>query len=188
VSIVEQSEVDVVVVEINNGYDFVVNAVTSHVEQQGGVVVRRERKDKRAVKTRARVVIEYVCETESGHAFVVKPVWQSVDKLTRAKAASIWWHQGRARHSCEMPHLERQMTTFDGSGKKSPDRLDGLSSAVAEFTGERRRRAAHGASPLAEAAAPAEGGPRHPLLEGPTPEIEPAAPSRGGQATWAARV
>jgi phage terminase large subunit-like protein len=189
VGAVDQLDVDVVVVEINNGYDFVVNAVTSHVEQMGGAVVRRERRDRRSTKTRSRVVIEYVCETEAGRAFVLKPVWQSADKLTRAKAASIWWHQGRARHATdEMAALERQMTTFDGTGKKSPDRLDGLSSAVAEFTGERRRRAAHGASPLADGERPTDGGPRHPLLEEPTPEIDPTAPGRGGQATWAARI
>lgn len=187
VNVVERHLVDVAVVEVNNGYDFVVNAVTAYVESEGGTVVRRTRKEKKSVRSKTRLVIEYICETADGHSFTLKPVWQSVDKLTRAKAASVWWHQGRARHGAGLDKLEKQMTTFDGSGKKSPDRLDGLSSAVAEFSGERRLRPARGASPLNlgdDEGAP----PTHPLLAGPTPELDPASPGRGGMATWAARI
>jgi phage terminase large subunit-like protein len=191
VGAVEAHGVDVAVVEVNNGYDFVVNAVTSHVEAEGGTVVRRVRKDARSPRTKARVVVEYICETASGHAFVLKPVWQSVDKLTRAKAASVWWHQGWARHEEGLETLEKQMTTYEGSGKKSPDRLDGLTSAVAELSGERRLRSARGASPLdLDEGGPPPGGPLHALLggDGPTPELDPASPGRGGQSTWAARL
>lgn len=178
VSAVEIHMVDVVVVEINNGYDFVVNAITSHVEAEGGIVVRRMRKETKSVKTRSRVVVEYVCETADGHAFVLKPVWQSIDKLTRAKAASVWWHQGKARHAQGLELLEKQMTTYDGSGKKSPDRLDALSSAVAEFSGDRKMRPARGASPLNLDGANV-GAVTHPLL---------AAPSAGVDSPWAQTI
>lgn len=188
VSLIETHLIDVAVVEINNGYDFVVNALTSHVEREGGTVVRRVRKDVRSARTKTRVVVEYVCETESGHAFIIKPVWQSIDKLTRAKAASIWWHQGNARHTRGLDKLEKQMTTYDGSAKKSPDRLDALSSAVAEFSGERKKRSARGASPLDVDDAPLGSGPRHSLLGETMPELDPASPGRGGMATWAGRI
>jgi phage terminase large subunit-like protein len=165
VGAVIEYNVDVVCVEINNGYDFVVNAVTSYVEQEGGTVSRRTRKDHRSPKTKTRTVVEHICETAEGHSFIVKPVWQSVDKLTRAKAGSVWWYQERARHEPGLERLEKQMTTYDGSAKKSPDRLDALTTAVAEFSGERRRRPAGGASPLSGSdSTTGQGGPQHSLL------------------------
>src|SRR5690606_39028394 len=96
-----------------------------------GSSVRRTRHDRTSHRTRVRLVIEYVCETPDGRPFVLKPVWQSVDKLTRAKAASAWWSRGRAVHAQRFEKLERQMTTFDGTGRRSPDRLDALTAAAA---------------------------------------------------------
>lgn len=141
-------DVDEVVVEINNGYDFVVRAITSVIEDGGGTVVRRMRKDLTSSRTKSRQVVEYLCELED-HSFVIKPVWQSADKLTRAKAISVWWHRGRATHAEGLEKLEGQMATFDGTGKKSPDRLDALTSAVAALaSGRPITRGRGGASPL----------------------------------------
>jgi phage terminase large subunit-like protein len=169
VGFVEDVAADELLVEVNNGYDFVVNAVTTHLESEGGSFVRRTRIDRSSVRTRSRQVVEYICETAGGHSFVLKPVWQSVDKLTRAKAASTWWHRGRAVHAEGLGKLERQMTTYDGTAKKSPDRLDALTTAAAGLTVARRRTSAGGASPLTAAAAPAPppGSPSHPLLSAP---------------------
>jgi phage terminase large subunit-like protein len=161
---VEDVEAAELLVEVNNGYDFVVSAITVHVEAEGGAVVRRVRHDKSSVKTRSRQVVEYICETERGHSFVLKPVWASIDKLTRAKAASTWWHRDRASHADGLDKLERQMTTFDGSGKKSPDRLDALTTAVAGLAVVRRRNLSSGGSPLLAGAGGGATG--HPLLSG----------------------
>jgi phage terminase large subunit-like protein len=128
---------DTVVVEINNGYDFVVTALTGYVEQREGTVIRRERKDRTSSRSKTRVVIEYIISADpceewpEGLSLVIKPVWQSKDKLTRAKAASVWWHRGRASHANGLKKAEKQMTTFDGTGRKSPDRLDALTAGVA---------------------------------------------------------
>jgi phage terminase large subunit-like protein len=165
IGFVEDVEADELLVEINNGYDFVVSAVTTYVQGEGGAVVRRARQDRSSVRSRNRQVIEYICETASGHSFVLKPVWQSVDKLTRAKAASVWWHRGRARHAQDFPKLQRQMTTFDGTAKKSPDRVDALTAMAAGLAVVRRRGASGGGSPLAAASsAHAPAGAAHPLL------------------------
>lgn len=148
VSLAEEEELDLVVVEINNGYDFVVNAITTEIESAGGTAIRRARQDRKSVKSKVRQVIEYVCETANGHSFILKPVWQSVDKLTRAKAASLHWQRLSVRHAPGLDQLEQQMTTFDGTAKKSPDRLDALTSAMAEVSSKRLKRAASGGSPL----------------------------------------
>lgn len=161
------TEADELLVEVNNGYDFVVNAVTAHITAEGGTVARRSRTDRTSVRTKSRQVIEYICETEDGHSFVLKPVWQSVDKLTRAKAVSVWWNRSRAVHSGEFDKLERQMVTFDGTTRKSPDRLDALTTAVAGLAVVRRRRTAGGASPLDVAAQVPPSDMNYPLLSTP---------------------
>jgi phage terminase large subunit-like protein len=157
-------EADELLVEINNGYDFVVSSITTYIEAEGGTVVRRQRTDRSSVKTKSRLVIEYICETEDGYSFVLKPVWQSIDKLTRAKAASSWWHRQRASHAPGLEKLEKQQTTYDGTAKKSPDRLDALTTGVAGLAVTRRKASAGGASPTNLPPPPPAGTPVHPLL------------------------
>jgi phage terminase large subunit-like protein len=166
IGLVLDVEADELLVEVNNGYDFVVNAVTAYVESEGGTVVRRVRQDRSSVRSKSRQIIEYICETDGGHSFVLKPVWQSVDKLTRAKSASAWWHRGRAVHQQGIEKLERQMTTYDGTAKKSPDRLDALTTAVAGMWVPRKVRGSGGASPahVKPSEPVAAGSPVHPLL------------------------
>lgn len=171
-------EADEVLVEINNGYDFVVQAITSFCEAEEWLVIRRVRKDPRSTRTKTRQVIEYLLESPEGYVCVLKPVWASVDKLTRAKAASVWWHKGRAWHEAGLEKLEKQMTTYDGSAKKSPDRLDALTTAVAAFAGQLRRRQAEGASPLDLDGSGAP--PTHPLLTGGAP-VEASNPILSSQ-------
>lgn len=164
----EQIEADEVAVEINNGYDFVVVAFTSWCEANEWNVVRRSRKDVRtSTRSKTRQVIEYLLEAPSGYVCLLRPVWSSTDKLTRAKAASVWWHRGRAWHApdVDLALLEKQMTGFDGTGKKSPDRLDALSTAAASFAGTRRSGSARAGDPrLVEGGLPPAGAPVHPLL------------------------
>lgn len=174
---VEEHLVDVVCCEVNNGFDFVTNAIVAFLEQEGGTAVRRERRDRTSVRNRSRTYVEFVCETADGHSFVVKPVWQSVDKLTRAKAASVWWARGRARHAQVFEKLEKQMKTYDGSQKKSPDRLDGLTSAVAEFAGRRPKRSGGAGVPLAVGDVDPEDM-THPLLAG------ASSPAGAGYDRW----
>lgn len=156
--------VDDVLVEVNNGYDFVVSAITSHIEAEGGLVIKRTRTDHSSIKTKSRKVTEYICSTEDGHAFTLKPVWQSVDKLTRAKAVSIWWHRKRASHAEGLDKLEKQMCTYDGTARKSPDRLDALTTAVAGLAVRQSRRERSGASTFTASPPPPPGSPQHPLL------------------------
>lgn len=174
-------EADELLVEINNGYDFVVSSITAHLQAEGGVAVRRVRQDRSSVRSRNRQVVEYICETADGCSFVLKPVWQSVDKLTRAKAASVWWHRGRAVHAPGLEKLERQMTTFDGTARKSPDRLDALTTAVAGLAVARRARASGGASPLTVAA-------RVPSAEADYPLLAAARDSDATDSPYAARI
>lgn len=157
-------EADELLVEINNGYDFVVAAITTHLEAEGGSFIRRSRKDPTSVRTKSRQIIEYICTTGDGYSFVMKPVWQSIDKLTRAKAGSVWWHRERAVHAAGLGKLEKQMTTFDGTAKKSPDRLDALTTGTGGLVTVRRRAASGGASPTHLPDAPPAGSPKHPLL------------------------
>lgn len=169
----ESVEADEVVVEINNGMDFVTQAIITWVESEGGSITRRERKAK-GTRTRNRISVEYITELPSGHVFVLKPVWQSVDKLTRAKTASVWWSRGDASHAEGLEKLEKQMTTYDGTAKKSPDRLDALTSAVAGFAVRSYGKTMKFGSPLNVDEAPLdEDAPKHPLLQ------EVSAPSSG---------
>lgn len=174
---------DELLVEVNNGYDFVVSAVTTHITSEGGTVVKRTRSDRSSIKTKSRQVTEYICETVDGHSFVLKPVWQSVDKLTRAKAASVWWHRERAAHTEGLEKLEKQMHSYDGTARKSPDRLDALTTAVAGLSVVRRTKSRGGASPLHVAPAPTAANRQHPLL------LTASAPGReqseGPNAQWA---
>jgi phage terminase large subunit-like protein len=52
-------------------------------------------------------------------------VHASRGKLTRAEPVAALYEQGRIHHVGGFPHLEDQMTTYDGSGD-SPDRMDAL--------------------------------------------------------------
>ncbi len=171
-------EADELLVEINNGYDFVVSAITSHLVAEGGTFVKRTRKDRTSHRTAVRNVVEYICELD-GHSFILKPVWQSVDKLTRAKAASVWWHRNRAVHSVGLDKLEKQMTTFDGTAKKSPDRLDALTTGVAGLAVVRRRPSSGGSSPLTPSPSIPQTQRQHPLL---------VAAVEADQSPWATRI
>lgn len=179
IATVDEHEADELIVEVNNGFDFVVGAVTGYLEREGGAAIRRTRKDRTSPRRKVREVVEYVCETPSGHAFVLKPVWQSADKMTRARTASAWWVRKRAIHAESFPKLEKQMTTFDGTGKKSPDRLDALTSAVAGLSVGRRTRAGSGASPVARSGA-APRPVKHPLLQD--------APARSARHAWSGSI
>jgi len=165
VGFVEDIIADELLVEINNGYDFVVNNITSYLEMTGGTSVKRTRKDRTSVRTATRTVVEYICETGNGHSFVMKPVWQSVDKLTRAKASSSWWHRRRAVHAPGLEKLEKQQTTYDGTAKKSPDRLDALTTGVAGLVVVRGRSSTGGASPASVAPPVPVAQMNHPLLQ-----------------------
>lgn len=57
-------------------------------------------------------------------------------KMTRAEPVAGLYERGKVHHVGEFPELEAQMTSWTGkAGEKSPDRLDALVWALAEFTG-----------------------------------------------------
>jgi phage terminase large subunit-like protein len=65
-------------------------------------------------------------------------VHASRGKLARAAPAAALYEQGRVHHIGAFPELEDQMCQFDGSGTKSPDRMDALVWALADLFAPRQ--------------------------------------------------
>lgn len=63
----------------------------------------------------------------------VRGVHATRGKRLRAEPVAALYEQGRVRHVGAFPALEDQMTTYDGAGGKSPDRLDALVWAITEL-------------------------------------------------------
>ena len=68
------------------------------------------------------------------HAVPYTPVHASRGKLVRAEPVAALYEQRKVCHVGSFPELEDQMTSFTGSGKKSPDRLDALVWALTELS------------------------------------------------------
>lgn len=66
-------------------------------------------------------------------------VHASRGKLARAAPAAALYEQGRIHHVGSFAELEDQMCQFDGSGAKSPDRMDALVWALADLFQSPRR-------------------------------------------------
>ena len=62
-------------------------------------------------------------------------VHASRGKLARAAPAAALYEQGKVHHRGCFPELEDQMCQYDGSGSKSPDRMDALVWALADLFG-----------------------------------------------------
>ncbi|MEL6479839.1 MAG: terminase family protein [Pseudomonadota bacterium] len=63
----------------------------------------------------------------------VREVRATRGKTLRAEPVAALYEQGRVHHVGAFPDLERQMCRFDGTGSKSPDRLDALVWALTEL-------------------------------------------------------
>jgi phage terminase large subunit-like protein len=70
---------------------------------------------------------------QAGSHLPVMLVHASRGKLTRAAPAAALYEQGRVHHIGCFPELEDQMCQYDGSGGKSPDRMDALVWALADL-------------------------------------------------------
>ncbi|MEO1460523.1 MAG: formate--tetrahydrofolate ligase, partial [Pseudomonadota bacterium] len=69
----------------------------------------------------------------TGHSVPVREVRATRGKTLRAEPVAALYEQGRVHHVGAFPDLERQMCRFDGTGSKSPDRLDALVWALTEL-------------------------------------------------------
>jgi phage terminase large subunit-like protein len=76
---------------------------------------------------------------QAGAHLPVTLVHASRGKLARAAPAAALYEQGRVHHIGGFAELEDEMCQYDGSGAKSPDRMDALVWALADlFAGVRR--------------------------------------------------
>jgi phage terminase large subunit-like protein len=90
------------------------------------------------------LVREVMAQVDAG--VPVRSVHATRGKRTRAEPVAMLYEQGRVRHVGAFPDLEDEMTGYDGTGSRSPDRLDALVWAVTELmlrrSGEARVRTA----------------------------------------------
>ena len=68
-----------------------------------------------------------------------RAVRASRGKAIRAEPVAALYEQGRVHHIGAFAELEDQMCQYDGSGGKSPDRMDALVWALADLFGARPR-------------------------------------------------
>ena len=68
----------------------------------------------------------------------MKLVHASRGKITRAAPVAALYEAGRVHHRGAFPELEDQMCSYDGSGCKSPDRMDALVWALADLFESKR--------------------------------------------------
>ena len=76
---------------------------------------------------------------QAGAHLPIRLVHASRGKLARAAPAAALYEQGRVHHIGAFAELEDQMCQYDGSGGKSPDRMDALVWALADLFGARPR-------------------------------------------------
>ena len=72
---------------------------------------------------------------QAGSNLPIRLVHASRGKLARAAPAATLYEQGRVHHIGGFAELEDQMCQYDGSGSKSPDRMDALVWALADLFG-----------------------------------------------------
>ena len=68
----------------------------------------------------------------------VKLVWATRGKITRAAPVAALYEAGRVHHRGVFPELEDQICSYDGTGGKSPDRMDALVWALADLANFKR--------------------------------------------------
>jgi len=76
---------------------------------------------------------------QAGANLPVLLVHASRGKLARAAPAAALYEQGRIHHIGSYPELEDEMCQYDGSGTKSPDRMDALVWALADLFATKTR-------------------------------------------------
>ena len=75
---------------------------------------------------------------QAGANAPVKLVHATRSKITRAAPVAALYEAGRVHHRGVFPELEDQMCSYDGSGGKSPDRMDALVWALADLFESKR--------------------------------------------------